>query len=333
MLDSAPPIDHAAAPVSLTTSSDYTPAALDRSLHKLLEPLGLRSHFGSVERVLIKVGLIQACPPDRHITPTPAFLCALIKALRTLWPRSEIILADGSGNERDSERLLCVSGLQEVLDQMPFCRFIDLNIEDTVVKPVRNGWTFEAVAVPRLLDEVDVFVSLAKLKAHHWAGVTLCMKNLFGVLPGAVYGYPKNTLHWASIPRVIADLVSTLPPDLCIIDGIIGVEGNGPLDGKVRQAGVLVASTDPVACDGVGTRCMGYSPYLVPQFWYVLAGNAHSLHTETIDERVEAVQTDFAAPPTMPWLFRSASLSRDRLLEKLKELPFVPPLDSEVGHP
>ena len=54
----------------------------------------------------------------------------------------------------------------------------------------------------------DLLVSMPKMKTHHWAGATLSMKNLFGIVPGGVYGWPKNVLHWASIHQSIADLHS-----------------------------------------------------------------------------------------------------------------------------
>jgi hypothetical protein len=74
---------------------------------------------------------------------------------------------------------------------------------------------------------VDWIVSMAKMKTHHWAGVTLSMKNLFGVMPGSYYGWPKNVLHWAGINETILDIYATLRPHLTIVDGIIGMEGDG----------------------------------------------------------------------------------------------------------
>ena len=84
----------------------------------------------------------------------------------------------------------------------------------------------------------DLLVSIAKMKTHHWAGATLSMKNLFGVVPSGIYGWPKNVLHWAGIDESIADLHNAFPNHFAIVDGIVGMEGNGPIQGtpEARRA-------------------------------------------------------------------------------------------------
>jgi uncharacterized protein (DUF362 family) len=103
-------------------------------------------------------------------------------------------------------------------------------------------------------------VSLAKLKTHHWAGVTLCMKNLFGVMPGWAYGWPKNLLHWAGITESILDINATVRPGLGIVDGIVGMEGDGPIMGSPVHAGVLVMGRSLTAVDATCCRIMGIDP-------------------------------------------------------------------------
>ncbi|HXH83579.1 MAG TPA: DUF362 domain-containing protein, partial [Candidatus Tectomicrobia bacterium] len=118
--------------------------------------------------------------------------------------------------------------------------------------------------LPQTVLAAELFVSMPKLKTHHWAGVTLSMKNLFGIVPGAIYGWPKNPLHWAGIEQSILDLNSTLPrPQLSIVDGIVGMEGNGPIQGRPKAAGVLIFGADPVAVDATATRVMGLEPWQV----------------------------------------------------------------------
>jgi uncharacterized protein (DUF362 family) len=80
----------------------------------------------------------------------------------------------------------------------------------------------------------NLLVSMPKMKTHHWAGATLSMKNLFGIVPGGVYGWPKNVLHWAGIHQSIADLHSLFPNHFAIVDGIVGMDGNGPIQGRPK---------------------------------------------------------------------------------------------------
>ena len=75
---------------------------------------------------------------------------------------------------------------------------------------------------------------MPKVKTHHWSGVTLSMKNMFGVVPGAKYGWPKNILHWSGIQQSILDICATVPTHFVVADAIVAMEGNGPLAGTSR---------------------------------------------------------------------------------------------------
>ncbi len=101
------------------------------------------------------------------------------------------------------------------------------------------------------------------MKTHHWAGVTLSMKNLFGVLPGVYYGWPKNVLHHAGISPSILDLNATVKPHLAIVNGIVGMEGDGPIMGTPKPAGILVMGTNLPAVDATTARLMGINPWRI----------------------------------------------------------------------
>ncbi len=105
-----------------------------------------------------------------------------------------------------------------------------------------------------------MLISLPKLKTHHWAGATLSLKNLFGTLPGICYGWPKNELHWRGIDNSIVDIALTRTPDLAIVDGIVGMEGDGPLNGTAKPFGALIMGHDLVAVDATCCRLMMLDP-------------------------------------------------------------------------
>jgi uncharacterized protein (DUF362 family) len=122
----------------------------------------------------------------------------------------------------------------------------------------------KALYLPETVMSADLFVSLPKMKTHHWAGVTLSMKNLFGIVPGSIYGWPKNLLHWAGIRESILDINAALPMRrFNIVDGIVGMEGNGPIQGEPVPSGVLVFGEDPVAVDATAARLMDIDPHKV----------------------------------------------------------------------
>ena len=105
---------------------------------------------------------------------------------------------------------------------------------------------------------------MAKMKTHHWAGVTLSMKNMFGIMPGSYYGWPKNVLHWAGINQSIFDINATVKPHFAIVDGIIGMQGDGPIMGGPKNSGLLVMGRSLPAVDATCARLMGIDPSKIP---------------------------------------------------------------------
>ena len=144
---------------------------------------------------------------------------------------------------------------------------------------------------------------MPKMKTHHWTGATLSMKNLFGVVPGGVYGWPKNVLHWAGIHECIADLHALFPRQFAIVDGIVGMEGNGPIQGTPKlpacwwPEAIRLQSTRPAAasCRSIRSRSatFGWPPRAGPES-HVLERNIRQ-----IGEPVAAVATPFELPPDL----------------------------------
>jgi uncharacterized protein (DUF362 family) len=101
---------------------------------------------------------------------------------------------------------------------------------------------------------------MPKVKAHHWTGVTLSMKNMFGIVPGSRYGWPKNVLHWVGIHESILDICATVRPTFVIADSIVVMEGDGPLNGSAKMLNTILLSDDPVAADFFLARLLGSQP-------------------------------------------------------------------------
>ena len=130
--------------------------------------------------------------------------------------------------------------------------FVDLNRDD--VSPIEGFADRGEIYLPNTALRADLVVSLAKMKTHHWAGATLAMKNFFGLVPGSVYGWPKNELHQVGIDRSIVELNRIFRRSFAIVDGIVGMEGNGPIQGTPKQCGVLVMGSDLPAVDATCCR-------------------------------------------------------------------------------
>jgi uncharacterized protein (DUF362 family) len=247
------------------------------------------------KRVLLKPNLVEF-DPNAVINTHPAMIEAAIEAFKSLDAR-EVIVGEGPGHRRDNEYLLTASGLLDVVRHHRV-DYVDLNTDDVRPVPLKSHYTnFPEFYLPETLLGVDLLVSLPKLKTHHWAGVTLSMKNMFGVIPSAVYGWPKNALHWAGLHQSIVDINSSLPVRrFAIVDGIVGMDGNGPLHGQAKPAGVLVFGEDPVAVDATAARLMMIEPRRVKHLQVAgqFLGNLAVESIEQVGERIDAYRKDFA---------------------------------------
>jgi uncharacterized protein (DUF362 family) len=244
--------------------------------------------------VLLKPNLVEF-DPQGVINTNPAVVAAAIEAFRRLDAR-EVTVAEGPGHRRDNEYLLRASGLQSVLEEHR-ARYVDLNSDDVSPLSLPSRFTgFGSLYFPQTVLKTDLVVSMPKLKTHHWAGVTLSMKNMFGVIPGSIYGWPKNVLHWAGVDESIVDINSALSmPRFAIVDGIVGMEGNGPIQGTPKRAGVLIFGEDPVAVDATAARLMRLDPAKVKHLRAAgeFLGNIERKKIVQVGETIEALAQDF----------------------------------------
>ena len=250
------------------------------------------------KRVVLKPNLVEY-HRGKVINTDPRVVAAVIELCQAEGA-AEVIVAEGPGHWRNVHFLVEESGLGEVLRRhnVPF---VDLN-HDEPEKMLNLGRLtgLDYLYIARTVVQTDVFISLPKLKTHHWAGATLSLKNLFGTLPGICYGWPKNELHWRGIPHSIIDIALTNTPHLAIVDGIIGMEGDGPLNGKAKPAGVLVMGADLLAVDATCCRLMGLDPRRVP---YLILGQQKKLgrlneaEIPQLGEPIAAKAQTFELPP------------------------------------
>jgi uncharacterized protein (DUF362 family) len=211
--------------------------------------------------VLLKPNLVEYIP-SAEVNTDPRLVGAAVGAFLALGART-ILVGEGPGHQRDTMLVLAETGLETELRERR-TRFVDLNRDEVVKVQLQTRFTgLDFLWLPRAVLTSDLVVSMPKVKTHHWAGVTLSMKNLFGVVPGIAYGWPKNPLHWRGIDRSILDINAAVPAHFVIADGIVGMEGNGPLHGSPRNLGRIVLADDPVAADFTCARLMGLNPLRV----------------------------------------------------------------------
>ena len=259
-----------------------------------LRELGIDGNEIRGKRILLKANIVEPHRGHEHIVTNPAVVAAAADAFLGMGAAS-IIVAEAPGHLRDTYRALEESGFDKIINHRGVS-FADLNYDD-LWATANSGQTtnLSAFVFPSTLKQVDWIVSMPKLKTHHWAGVTLSMKNLFGTLPGTFYGWPKNVLHNAGIDAAVFDINATLRPHFAIVDGIVGMEGDGPIMGTAKKAGVLVMGRNLPAVDATCARVMGIDPYKI-KYLAAADGKLGTIDASRIHQRGEnwrSVLTDF----------------------------------------
>jgi uncharacterized protein (DUF362 family) len=270
--------------------------------------LGLRELGVDVrgKRVFLKPNMVEY-EAGTAINTDPLVVIGAAAAFRRAGA-AVVVVGEGPGHRRDTEYLLASTGLYDHLKDERI-RFVDLNQDDVREVALRSRFTgLEKLSLPVELLASDVIVSMPKLKTHHWAGMTASMKNFFGTVPGAVYGWPKNILHVHGIDASILDLNATIQPHLAILDAVTAMEGDGPIMGKPRHVGFVGMSRDLVSLDATAARVIGLDPARLP---YLAEGGRFlgNLDERRIEQRAEPVSR-FATTFDVVDAFKSARLSQ-----------------------
>jgi uncharacterized protein (DUF362 family) len=206
--------------------------------------------------VLLKPNLVDHVP-GKPVNTHRMLVGAAAEAFLRLGARS-VLVAEGPGHHRDTELLLYESGLGEHLKHRNIA-FVDLNRDELVKTRLQANYSaLGSLWLPRTVLTSDFIVSMPKVKTHHWTGVTLSMKNMFGIVPGCRYGWPKNVLHWAGIHESVLDICATVRPQFVIADGIVGMEGDGPLNGTAKNLQTVLLADDPVSADSILAEMLGF---------------------------------------------------------------------------
>jgi uncharacterized protein (DUF362 family) len=270
----------------------------DENIFELIKPYASQAKLPSFKnkRVVVKFNMIDY-RAQNPIHTNPAMIGAAAELVNYLGAK-EIIFAEGPGNMRDIQYLLDSTGIGNALKKhkMPF---VDLNSDDLVkVDNPDNFSKIDHFYLPRTIVEADAVISVPKLKTHHIVGVTASMKNFFGTVPGRKYGWPKNILHWHGIDECIMDLNHLIKPVFSLVDAVISMEGDGPLNGPPKATGFIALGTDLAAVDATCIRAMSIDPN---EILYVklagdVIGNIDSNKIKIIGADLKSITQKFDLP-------------------------------------
>ena len=245
--------------VVIKQTDDYNEDLVKSNLKDILAALGgLESVISPGDRVLLKVNLLMGKAPEEAITTHPLVVKVLTEMIQEIG--GNVVIGDspaGPFNTLSLKRAYSATGLKEVADKTG--AELNYNTEDKKVEFA--GEVSRSFTLAKFVTEADVVINLPKLKTHGLTMYTGAVKNLLGAIPGLTKAEYHLKMQQAFLfSKMLVDLALLVEPDLNIMDGIIGMEGDGPSGGTPKKYGYLMASKSPFALDVMGVHLMGINP-------------------------------------------------------------------------
>lgn len=275
------------ASVSIVKCRDYEEEKVALGLRQSIELLGgIHQFVKKGDRVLLKPNLLYGKPPEKAVTTHPLVVKAMIQIVREA---GGIPLIGDSPSIGGLVKTAEKAGIKAVADEMD-SPLVEFNRPVSLPKERTN--IFKQFEIDRAVLESDVIINLPKWKTHTLMLLTLGVKNLFGCIPG-----PRKALwHLKAgedrriFAQILIDLYQAIKPSLTVLDGIVGMEGNGPNSGRPISIGLILASKDPLHVDQIVCDLLGISRKSLLTNRVALEQGMGKDEIEVLGERVEEIQ-------------------------------------------
>ncbi|MFH1722227.1 MAG: DUF362 domain-containing protein [Candidatus Altiarchaeota archaeon] len=292
---------------------------------------GISAFVKEGDRVLVKPNLLMKAAPEKGITTHPTVLKAVVELVQEAG--GKVLIADSAGmgdayTPKSLRKLYQIAGFDRVADETG----AELNYDTRViVRDFPEGHLLKRFELIAPLDRVDKVVSVSKLKTHALMHVTGAVKNLFGLIPGRKkFSYHSTLVRPELFGDMLLDLNLCAPADLHIMDGIVGMEGDGPNAGTLRDIGVVLASPNPISLDLVMAKIMDVEPSTIPHLAAAFKRNLHPADyssIEVVGDRVEGfVQKGFKSPKTF-----DGGIYKEGIMARIA--PLLKPITSQKPYP
>jgi len=248
--------------VSIVKCPDYS--SVKEALAGALDLIGgLESVIQPGDNVLLKPNILAASPPENAVTTHPAVVTAMCKFV--LEAGGKPAVGDGAGISRPgtTAQALKISGIQEAARKAG-ANIINFETAGFTLVDVPDPLQFKKLYISNPVLEADVVISLPKLKTHELTYYTGAVKNFFGAIPLKCRKKAHLLGKRELFGEAVADIYSVIKPQFAVMDGVIGMEGNGPSHGKPVNSGVILASQDCISLDIVAAELIGFNPFIIP---------------------------------------------------------------------
>lgn len=241
----------------------YEIEKLEKYISDMLDELAFdRKMMLKGKKILIKPNLVSPLKPEKGVTTHPNMVEAVIRYLLKAGVRD---IGIGDSGMHGTEKIFSVTGMNELACKYQ-CKICDFDRYDAVTEIRNENRYLREIPLSKYLKEADIVINMPKLKIHHAFMYTGAVKNVYGMVPGKnkllIHAKAGNAERFEDI---LIDIFQTVKPTIHILDGIVGLEGNGPCNGKPIQTGLLLAgydafALDVVACEQIGLdyKAIGY---------------------------------------------------------------------------
>ena len=271
---------------------DILKATLDESVASLG---GWGKYIAPGDRVLVKPNLLTKKKPDEAVTTHPVFVKALVSLL--IEHGASVVIGDSPGGPFTNALLTGVyraTGMEDIANETGAT--LNRNFGSFTADNPR-GAIMKKLTLVDMINDVDKIICVAKLKTHAMMTYTGAVKNMFGMVPGISKAeYHLNIPDYEKFADALVDICLACEPVLSFIDGIIGMEGNGPAAGMPVHTGAVMVSPSPYHLDLVACKMIGLTPKDVPMLRRMIARGMVDEEMLDIDFTSERM-TRFTARP------------------------------------
>lgn len=256
---------------------------------------GIEKFIKKDEKVLLKPNFLQPAKPETAIITHPVFIKAVIQVLKK---KTEKIYIGDSPGVGSFLTAATVSGLKKVIDEENI-KIIEF-VPDTEIK-LKDKLVFEKFLIDKRLLEMDKIINLPKLKTHVLMQMTLCIKNMFGIISGfkKLEYHAKANQDRIQFAKILIDIYRVIPPNFNIVDGILAMEGEGPgTSGKPVNLGLIIMGENGFAIDRVIPEFVGVDPFRIytNRIYKEYINNNKDIEFNIIGEKISVIKR-FVMPP------------------------------------
>ena len=289
----------------------YSQPQIDAAISKAFNYFGgVKAFINPGDKVLLKVNLVSGHKIERRVTTDPSIVCAVAKLVIAQGGKPFIADSTGIDNFKSAAEK---AGFMQISRELNIpC----LELTDPVDLPVNPDADFHKIQVSKFVLEADKIINLAKLKTHGQMYLTMGVKNLFGCVPGRLKaGWHYNVgLNREKFAALLLDIYQGVKPCLTILDGVIGMDGDGPTSGNPYNFGLIGATTDALTMDFWLCKMLGAKFEDYP-LW--LAAKKRGM------KECELNSNDLAGDFSPEYVFPNVNIPKTRSMRLLPRLPFL----------